>query len=49
MITEMIGSPMSGRSTPRSMTRPSRIATARVSGRAIVRGSFMLRIVAHAT
>ena len=34
MITEMIGSPMSGRSTPRSITRPSRMATAKVTGRA---------------
>ena len=34
MITEMMGSPMRGRSTPRSMTSPSRTATPRVSGRA---------------
>ena len=49
MMTEMIGSPMSGRSTPRSMTSPSRIATTSVSGSATARGSFMLRMVAHAT
>jgi len=45
MITAMIGSPMSGRSTPRSMTSPSRIATTSVSGRATARCSFMLRMV----
>ena len=44
MITEMIGSPMSGRSTPRSMTSPSTIATTSVSGQRHVRGAaFMLQ------
>src|SRR5262249_40372049 len=49
MMTEMIGSPMSGRRTPRSMTSPSRIATISVSGSAIGNGNFMLRIVAQDT
>jgi hypothetical protein len=49
MITEMMGSPMSGRSTPRSITRPSRTATPRVTGSATYTGSFIGRMVAHAT
>ena len=49
MITEMIGSPMSGRSTPRSITRPSRMATARVSGQGHVERQLHGRMVAHAT
>ena len=48
MMTEMIGSPISGRRIPRSITSPSRIATTRVRGRANHSGNFMCRIVAHA-